>query len=145
MANSMSNAVVFLKDANTYSIDGTAWFTGSGCVTATNGTGNTDRYLSSDGVHPTDLGAKYIATRVADSLEEIFGRPQTRNLGVQTNQFGFSIAGGSNLFVVVEACTNLASPIWSPIQTIGLTGGSFHFSDAQWTNYASRFYRLSWP
>jgi hypothetical protein len=45
----------------------------------------------------------------------------------------------------VEACTNLAHPVWQPLQTNTLTGGLAHFSDAQWTNYARRFYRISSP
>ncbi len=67
------------------------------------------------------------------------------SFGVQTNQFGFNIIGTNNLVVVVEACTNLANPIWSPVQTNILTGVSSYFSDPQWTNYPARFYRLRWP
>jgi hypothetical protein len=62
--------------------------------------------------------------------------------GVRTNQFGFNIIGTSNIVVVVEASTNLANPTWSPLRTNTLTGGSSYFSDPQWTNYSSRFYRL---
>jgi hypothetical protein len=64
------------------------------------------------------------------------------SFGVRTNQFGFAITGTSNLVIVVEATTNLANPLWSPIGTNALTGGSFYFSDPQWTNYPGRFYRL---
>ena len=64
------------------------------------------------------------------------------SFGVRTNRFGFTITGTSSLGVVVEACTNLANPIWSPVGTNSLTGGSSYFSDPQWTNYARRFYRL---
>ena len=67
------------------------------------------------------------------------------SFGVQTNQFGFTIAGTSNLVIVVEACTNLANPIWFPLQTKTLTGGSSYFSDPKWTNYHARFYRLRSP
>ncbi|MGD1089096.1 MAG: leucine-rich repeat domain-containing protein [Verrucomicrobiota bacterium] len=72
---------------------------------------------------------------------------QTNNgsFGVQNNQFGFNIIGSSNLVIVVEACTNLAKPTWLPLATNTLTGGSSHFSDPQWTNYPSRFYRFSSP
>jgi hypothetical protein len=49
------------------------------------------------------------------------------------------------LIVVVEACTNLANPIWYPLATNTLTGGSYYFNDPQWTNYPSRFYRLRSP
>ena len=46
---------------------------------------------------------------------------------------------------MVEACTNLADPAWSPLQTNTLSGDSFYFSDPQWTNYPGRFYRLNSP
>ena len=45
--------------------------------------------------------------------------------------------------LMVEAAANLANPIWSPLATDMLTGGSSCFSDARWTNYHGRFYRLS--
>ena len=72
------------------------------------------------------------------------------SFGVQSNKFGFSITGSSNLVIVVEAATNLASPIWSPVSTNTLnifvgTNGTSYFSDPQWTNYPSRFYRLRSP
>ena len=51
------------------------------------------------------------------------------SFGVQNNQFGFDITGAANLTVVVEACTNLASPVWTPLQTVTLTNGLFYFSD----------------
>jgi hypothetical protein len=69
-------------------------------------------------------------------------RPQ---LWPQTNGFGFIISWATNLSVVVEACTNLANPIWSPVGTNTLTGGSSYFSDPQWTNHPARFYRLRSP
>ena len=65
--------------------------------------------------------------------------------GVRTNGFGFIISWATNISVVVEACTNLANPIWSPVGTNTLTGGSSYFSDPQWTNQPSRFYRLRSP
>jgi hypothetical protein len=72
------------------------------------------------------------------------------SFGVRTNGFGFNIVGTSNLVIVVEACTNLVSPVWSPVSTNTLntcigTNGSSHFSDPQWTNYPGRFYRLRSP
>jgi hypothetical protein len=67
------------------------------------------------------------------------------SFGVRTNQFGFTITWASGMTVVVEACTNLANPIWSPVGTNSLTSGSSYFSDPQWTNYPIRFYRLRSP
>jgi hypothetical protein len=65
--------------------------------------------------------------------------------GVRTNCFGFTIAGSTNLVIVVEACTNLAHPAWQPVATNTLTDGTSDFSDAQWTNYVGRFYRFRTP
>ncbi len=64
--------------------------------------------------------------------------------GVQGNGFGFTISWDTNASVVVEACTNLVNPVWSPVSTNALSSGTNYFSDPQWTNYPSRFYRLSW-
>jgi len=71
--------------------------------------------------------------------------PQAQNLSMQANQFGFTITGTSNLVIVVEASASLANPIWSPVATNTLTGGSSYFSDPQWSNYPGRFYRFRSP
>jgi hypothetical protein len=62
--------------------------------------------------------------------------------GVQSNGFGFIISWSANVPVVVEASTNLANPVWEPLQTNALTNGSFQFTDPQWSNYPTRFYRI---
>jgi len=67
------------------------------------------------------------------------------SFGMQTNGFGFTISWATNIPVVVEACTNLANPLWSPVGTNTLTDGSSYFSDPQWTNYPARLYRLRSP
>jgi len=66
-------------------------------------------------------------------------------IGLQNHEFGFTINGASNLVLVVEACTNLANPVWIPISTNTLTTGSSYFNDPQWTNYRGRFYRVVSP
>jgi hypothetical protein len=82
-------------------------------------------------------------------LPTVLWNPQVQtgdaSFGVQTNQFGFNINGISNLVIVVEACTDLANPVWQPVQTNTLTNGSLYFSDPAWTNYPGRFYRLRTP
>jgi hypothetical protein len=82
-------------------------------------------------------------------LPTVLWTPQVQtsdaSFGVRTNQFGFSIAWASGMVIVVDACTNLANPTWSPLATNTLTSGSSYFSDPQWTNYPGRFYRLRWP
>ena len=64
--------------------------------------------------------------------------------GVQTNQFGFDVIGDNWTFVV-EACTNLANPVWVPVATNITTGGQAYVGDPNWTNYPGRFYRLRSP
>jgi len=46
---------------------------------------------------------------------------------------------------VVESSTNLVNSVWSPLATNILAGGSYYFSDPQWTNSRTRFYRLRSP
>jgi BspA type Leucine rich repeat region (6 copies) len=67
------------------------------------------------------------------------------SFGVQNNQFGFNITGTTNIPIVVEACTNLTQTSWAPLLTATVTNGEVYFSDPQWTNYPSRFYRISSP
>jgi len=66
------------------------------------------------------------------------------SFGVGPNGFGFNITG-TNIPIVVQACTNLTSQAWVPLQSFNLTNGSVYFSDPQWTNHPARFYRLRWP
>ena len=72
-------------------------------------------------------------------------QPGDASFGVLTNQFGFNINWASGQTVVVEACTDLANPVWTPVATNALTDGWSYFSDSQWTNYRGRFYRLRSP
>ena len=67
------------------------------------------------------------------------------NFGVQSNQFGFDVAGSANIPFVVEACTNLANPLWTPLESATLTNGLVYFSDSQWASFPTRFYRVSAP
>jgi hypothetical protein len=68
------------------------------------------------------------------------------NFGVQTNGFGFVVSWATNLSLVVEGCTDLASSTWFPLSTNALTTkGWFYFSDPDWTNYPARLYRIRSP
>jgi hypothetical protein len=83
-----------------------------------------------------------------DGLPTVLWNPQAQNdasFGVQNNQFGFNITGTTNIPIVVEATTDLTQPSWTPLLTGTVTNGSIYFSDPQWTNYPSRFYRISSP
>lgn len=82
-------------------------------------------------------------------VQTVLWNPQIQTadagFGVRTNRFGFNLTGLNNLLVKVEAATNLANPIWVPLGTYTLTGGSAYFSDPDWTNHPSRFYHLTTP
>jgi hypothetical protein len=65
--------------------------------------------------------------------------------GARTNPFGFNIIGMGNPPIVIETCTNLSSPVWTPVATNTLSNGTSSFSDPQWTNYSGRYYRLRSP
>ena len=80
-----------------------------------------------------------------DDLPTAVWLPQIVADGVRTNQFSFYVDWASGQTVVVEGCTNLARPVWLPLQTNLITSGSWYFSDPQWTNYPGRFYRASSP
>jgi hypothetical protein len=67
------------------------------------------------------------------------------SFGVRAGQFGFNISGNSNLVIVVEACTNLGNPVWTPVGTNTLTGGSSYFSDSHGADSTTRVYRLRSP
>ena len=64
------------------------------------------------------------------------------DFGVQANRFGFIISWAANLPVVVQASSNLAQNVWTPIATNTLTNGASFFSDPARTNVPVRFYRL---
>jgi hypothetical protein len=66
-------------------------------------------------------------------------------LGVQSNQFGFKINWASGQEIVVEACTNLANPVWTPLLTNTITNGLFYFSEALQTNTSGHYYRIIAP
>lgn len=62
-----------------------------------------------------------------------------------TNGFNFRIDWVNGQTVVVEACTNLANGVWTPVQTNILDGMTSYFSDPQWTNTSMRYYRIRSP
>jgi hypothetical protein len=75
-------------------------------------------------------------------------RPQIEtsadSLGVKTNGFGFTMSWAKSETVVVDACTDLTSASWVPLETNTLTFGTHYFSDSQWKSYSRRLYRVRW-
>jgi len=75
----------------------------------------------------------------------VLWNPRATTFSVAGGQFGLNITGPTNVVIVVEACTNFASPVWLPVSTNTLTGGMSSFSDSQSENYPRRFYRFRSP
>lgn len=99
------------------------------------------------GIFPT---RNYSSPEMASALVRVVPAPSAvilvdANFGVVENRFGFNIAGTADIPLAVEACTNLATRSWVPLQTCTLTNGLIHFSDSEWTNYPGRFYRIRSP
>ena len=67
------------------------------------------------------------------------------SFGMVSNRFGFNINWTSGRVVVVDACTNLNNPVWTPLQTNTLGANPVYFGDSKWTNYLGRFYRIRAP
>ncbi len=67
------------------------------------------------------------------------------SFGVSNNQFGFNISGTNNFTVVVQACADLACPVWISLQTVTLTNGSCYFSEPLQSNNCGRYYSLGEP
>lgn len=75
LENAISASISGINDAfikfSPVSTDQSPWQYGTGRVGATNGTGNTDRGVSSDGVHPSDQGHQTISIRMNNAIREI--------------------------------------------------------------------------
>jgi len=71
--------------------------------------------------------------------------PHATSLTTLGGHFGFTIAGPASATIVVMACTNLSHPVWLPVSTNLLAGGSSSFSDPLPASFGDRFYRFSSP
>ena len=63
------------------------------------------------------------------------------NLAVPTNDFSFEVRAIDGSEIVVQACTNLNNPTWTPLATNTLNGILTHFRDPEWMNFPGRIYR----
>jgi hypothetical protein len=76
------------------------------------------------------------------SAVELGALLQISDVSIQAGQFQFAISGSSNQVVVIEACADPAVADWLPVGTNTLAGAASTFTDSQWRNHATRFYRL---
>jgi hypothetical protein len=68
-----------------------------------------------------------------------------QNVRVLPNQVAFDIVPNSVIpIVVVEATTNLTSPVWFPVQTYNCVACPISFTDTLPLNSLGRFYRVGW-
>ncbi len=65
------------------------------------------------------------------------------SFGVRANQFGFNITGTPNIPILVQAADDLANPVWTSVQSLTLTNGSYYFSDPIQPATPARFYRIA--
>jgi len=91
----------------------------------------------------TNWGPSYAGRPTALWLPRV--ETSDSSFGVGSDQFGFKVRWACGMTIVVEACTNLAGSIWSPLQTNNLAADSFYFSDPDWTDYPARLYRIRSP
>jgi hypothetical protein len=94
----------------------------------------------------------FSSSQLPEALD-LWYRPQPEILafepsfGITGGKFGFTISWATNAVVVVDACSNLANPVWLPVSTNTVTAetGTAYFSDPQWMDNSTRFYRLRLP
>lgn len=67
------------------------------------------------------------------------------NIGISANSFGFDIDWAAGQTIIVEASSNLDSPVWNALQTNTFLTDSMHFNDATWAQCPNRFYRICSP
>jgi hypothetical protein len=67
------------------------------------------------------------------------------NFGHHSLGFRLPITGTPNIPIVIEAANDPTGSTWTPLQSCTLTNGLIYFSDAQWTNFQSRIYRIRSP
>jgi hypothetical protein len=87
----------------------------------------------------TGWGATY------SGIDTLLWNPQAQSLGVNSNQFSFTITGTSNIEYVIETSTNLNSLSWQMIATNTLTNGTAYFSYPRGTNGPVHYYRFRSP
>ncbi|HMP81615.1 MAG TPA: DUF4082 domain-containing protein [Verrucomicrobiota bacterium] len=60
-------------------------------------------------------------------------------------QFGFTVTGPEEQVFIIEKCTNLSAPVWTPIATNVISGGTFDFSDLRRDDTPNCYYRIRTP
>ena len=69
--------------------------------------------------------------------------PQFLNAESRPVGFVFDIVASENQILVIEMCTDLSSGVWTPVSTNTIAEGSIEYTDVDWTNAPSRYYRVT--
>lgn len=90
------------------------------------------------------------AGTVMVTIQSPYNGPSVNITGITTNGNGtvtIDFAGIPNLIYLIQAATNLTSPItWTTLSTnTAGTNGLFQYTDPNATNYSSRYYRTAIP
>ena len=126
-----ADALVAL-DTNTVALGSTAY---SGQLRSFGG-----QFQLSDSVNPDYFG---IVVKAAFSTGTVTGSAATLASASYTNgQFGFSVTGTGGASYIVQATTNLVSPVWISLST---NTAPFTFTDPGTGSFSQRFYRVTTP
>jgi Immunoglobulin I-set domain len=68
--------------------------------------------------------------------------PALSSVTYTNNQFQLSVTGTSGVNYIVQMATNLASPVWTPVQT---NIAPFTFTEPSADGFSQRFYRVLSP
>jgi hypothetical protein len=91
------------------------------------------------------FGQAAATQRTVVIAQAVVSPPVLTNLSLANGKVSFTLSGDSGQTVVVEACTNLAVPLWVPVQTNTLGGSPVSFNAPVQLQQPSRFFRLRTP
>ena len=92
----------------------------------------------------TDNGSPSLsATNSFDITVDQPANPVLSNPGWSNGEFSFSVAGSSGPDYILQASTNLNSPVlWLPVATNLAASPLFNFTDVLTKNFNARYYRV---
>jgi hypothetical protein len=119
------------------------WITGTGNIANPTGDGDADQYISADGVHPTDLGHQYLATRIAERLGNITLTNSAPSISLNiSNMFAsLGIHGMIGRNYLIQSATDVGQANWEDAATVTLSSDPQTWIDTSSAVSTQRFYR----
>jgi lysophospholipase L1-like esterase len=120
------------------------WITGTGNVANPTGDGNADQHISADGVHPTDLGHQYLATKMAERLGNILLTNSTPriSLNISNDLASLGILGMIGRNYLIQTASDVGPANWGDAATVTLSSDPQTWIDTGSAASAQRFYRV---